>query len=118
MRTPQSKPTEPTGTENPTASGADLPVAVGTAAMQAWMDIGSEAVQFVLDRMQQDIKAQQALLACKSLAEIQKVQAEFFHSAQAQYTAKTSKMLEMMGKAATGGLAAPGKARKYNDVPL
>ena len=113
MQATQSRSTEPTGAANPMASGVDFPIALGRTALQAWMDIGSEAVRFVSDRMQQDLKAQQALLACTSLDEVREVQVEFFRSAQVQYAAEARRMLDMMEKAATGGLA-----RKYDDVPL
>ncbi|MBL4930189.1 phasin family protein [Fuscibacter oryzae] len=95
-----------------------LPMAVGSAAVQAWMDMGTEAVRFVCDRLQQDIKTQQAMLACTSLEEIRKVQVEFFTAAQDQYAAEAGKMLNLMGKAAAGGLTALPKARRYDDVPL
>jgi hypothetical protein len=94
------------------------PMAVGTAAMQAWMDVGAEAVRFVWDRLQQDIKTQQAMLGCTSLDQMQKVQAEFFRSAQDQYAAEGRRMMEMVGKAATAGWAGSGLARRYDDVPL
>lgn len=94
------------------------PVALGSAAAQAWMDMGTEAVRFVWDRMQQDIKTQQAMLACTSLEEMQRVQAEFFTSAQEQYAAEVGKMLERLGKVIASGLATPGSARRYDDVPL
>jgi hypothetical protein len=97
--------------------GLDLPSAVGAVAIQAWSDLGAEAVRFVWDRLQQDLKTQQALLACTSLAEMQTIQAEFFRSAQEQYSAEAGKVLEMIGKSATAGLPATTK-RSYNDVPL
>lgn len=94
------------------------PMALGAAAVQAWTDVGTEAVRFVWDRLQQDMRTQQALLACTSLDEMQKVQADFFAAAQEQYTAEASKMLDLMGKAATAGLAPDALARRYDDVPL
>lgn len=117
---PASKPkTEgPTGKEESVVSGLGSPMAVGSVAVQAWMDMGSEAVRFLWDRLQQDMKTQQAMLACTSLEEIRKVQADFFKSAQDQYADEARKMLDMIGKATTAGFAAPGKARRYNDVPL
>lgn len=96
----------------------DLPMPVGTVAVQAWMDMGTEAVRFVWNRLQQDLKTQQAMLACTSLDEMRKIQAEFFTSAQEQYAAEAGKMLDLMGKASAAGLAASEKARRYDDVPL
>jgi hypothetical protein len=85
--------------------------------VQACMDMGTEAVRFVWDRLQQDIKTQQAMLACTSLEEMRKIQAAFFTAAQEQYTAETARMLDLMGKASTAGASASAK-RKYDDVPL
>jgi hypothetical protein len=99
-------------------AGTGLPMAVSPAAVQAWMDLGTEAVRFVWDRMQQDLKTQQALLACTSLEEMQKIQAAFFAAAQEQYAAEAGKMLDLMGKAAAAGMAGSPAARRYDDVPL
>jgi hypothetical protein len=101
---------------DPSAAGS--PMAVGTVVMQAWMDMGTEAIRFVWDRLQQDLKTQRAVLACTSLEEVQKVQADFFKSAQEQYVAETGKMLEMIGNATTAGMAVSAQARRYDDVPL
>jgi len=86
-----------------------LPIAAGTVAVQAWADLGAETVRFIQDRLQQDIKTQQAMLNCTSLEALQKIQGEFFTAAQTQYTAEAAKMLSLMGNAASG-LSAPLKA--------
>lgn len=115
---PASKPkTEsPAGAAKTGSAGMDPPWAVGTVAIQAWADVGAEAVRFVWDRLQQDIKTQQAMMACTSLEEMRTIQADFFRSAQELYAAEAGKMLDMMGKATTVGFAA--SARRYDDVPL
>ena len=95
-----------------------LPIAVGTAAVQAWADIGAETVRFVSERLQHDIKTQQAILACTSLEEMRKIQTEFFTAAREQYAVEAVKMLDLMGTAAASGLTAATKARRYDDVPL
>lgn len=99
-------------------AGSGFPMMAGSAAAQVWMDMGTEAVRFVWERLQQDIKTQQALLACTSLEEMQKVQAAFFTAAQEQYAAEAAKMLDLMGKAAASGMAGSPTARRYDDVPL
>lgn len=106
------------GPKKAPATEADFPVVAGTVALQAWMEMGTEAVRFVWDRLQQDIKTQQAMMACTSLDELRKVQAEFFAAAQAQYAAEAGRMMTLLGKATTVGLATPAKARRYDDVPL
>jgi hypothetical protein len=108
----------PNETDHTTQSDTDSPMAVGSVVMQAWMDLGNEAIRFVWDRLQQDLETQKAVLACTSLEEVQKVQAAFFRSAQEQYAAEARKMLEMIGKATTAGMTATAAARRYNDVPL
>ena len=103
---------------SPTLASMGLPVAAGTLAVQAWADMGAEMVRFVQDRLQQDIKTQQAMLACSSLEELRQIQTEFFTAAQEQYAAEAVKMLDLMGRVAASGLTAPTKARRYDDVPL
>lgn len=107
-----------TATSHSNMAGTGLPTTVGTVAVQAWMDMGAEAVRFVWDRLQQDFKTQQALLACTSLEEMRKIQAEFFTAAQEQYAAEAGKMLDLIGQANTAGLTGSAKARSYDDVPL
>ncbi len=115
MQTNKPKTAAPTGSR---PSGLGLPMTVGTVAVQAWMDMGTEAVRFVWDRLQQDLKTQQAMLACTSLEDMRKIQAEFFTATQEQYAAEAGKMLDLMGKATAAGLTAPAQARRYDDVPL
>ena len=111
-----------TGTPAETAvsapAGQHRPVATGTVAIQAWMDMGTEVARFLWDRVQQDIKTQQALIGCTSLQEIQKIQTAYVTVAQAQYAAEAGKMLALMGTAAAAGLAASAQGRRYDDVPL
>jgi hypothetical protein len=105
-----------TGTWPEGMAGTGLPLAIGTAALRVWSDLGTEAVRFVRGRLQEDIKTQQALLDCTNLEELRTIQARHFVTAQVQYAAETRKMLELLGKATTAGLKIP--ARRYDDVPL
>jgi hypothetical protein len=114
----RQKTKAPTEKQDSGLAGLELPLAAGQVAIQAWMNIGTEAVRFVWNRLQRDMETQQALLACKSLDDMRKVQAEFFTSAQQEYAAEAGKMLDLMGKASTAALAASAKARRYDDVPL
>lgn len=95
-----------------------LPITVGTAAIQTWAEIGTEAVRFVWERLHQDLKTQQAMLACTSLNEMRKIQTEFFTAAREQYAVEAVKMLDLIGSVAASGLTAATKARRYDDVPL
>ena len=100
-----------------TAPVLDSPLSLGATALQAWMDLGTEAIRFAADRLQQDIATQEAILACTSLEEMRKIQAEFFKSTHTQYTREARKMQDMMVKAATGGLKTLPN-RRYDDIPL
>ena len=111
----KSKDSTAHGTQKLSAMG--LPFAVGTMAVQAWADMGAEAVRFVWDRMQQDIKIQQSMLACASLEELRQVQSEFFTAAREQYAAEAGKMLALMRKGVSGLTVLP-TARRYDDIPL
>lgn len=86
------------------------PAVVGAVAMQIWLEMGAEALRFVRDRWQQDIKTQQALLRCTTLDDVRAVQTEFMVALQAQYANEASTMMGIFTKAAG--------ARGYDDVPL
>lgn len=70
---------------------------LGTAWMQNLSALGGELTTFVVDRMKEDVKAQHALLHCKSLEEVQHVQAEFLQKAFDQYQEETGKLVEISG---------------------
>lgn len=84
-------------------------VAFKPLAPAAWMstgwfervtDLGSEITTFVAERIKEDVRTQHALLHCKSLAEVQHVQADFLQKAFDQYRAETGKLVEMTGNMA------------------
>lgn len=102
----------------PVAAASGLPMAVGALAVQAWADMGTEAVRFVCDRLEQDFKTQQAMLACASMDDLRKIQTAFFAAAREQYAAETVRLLDLIGKAALSGLTTATTARRYDDVPL
>jgi hypothetical protein len=108
----------PSDTTPSAAPGQHGPAATVQVAMQAWMDMGTEVARFLWDRVEQDIKTQQALVGCTSLQEMQKIQTAYVTVAQAQYAAEAGKMLALMGKAAVAGLPASAQGRRYDDVPL
>ena len=61
--------------------------------------LGSEVMQFMAERVQQDVDLQQRMLACKDVKELQKIQAEFLQTAINRYTEESGKLLEMYAKA-------------------
>lgn len=88
--------------------------------MEAWVELLNDSARFVTDRLQKDQETQQALLNCKTPADIMQVQSEFFKDAVEQYTAQTTRMCEKISEAAGTTLkeTTAGLARSYDDVPL
>lgn len=85
--------------------------AFNPAAAAAWQEVMAESVRFMTDRLQKDMETQKALLACKSPADLMKVQTQFYEDALADYSAQASRVLALMsGKSRT--------KREYDDVPL
>ncbi len=72
----------------------------GTVWFERVADLGSEITAFVADRIKEDVQTRHALLHCKSLTEVQHVQAEFFQKAFDQYRTKTAQLVEMTGNIA------------------
>lgn len=89
-------------------------------ALKAWFEMGAEALKFVSSRMDQDLQTQKAMLNCKSLEDVQKVQAAFYTKAIDDYNSGASRMMELMIAATSQGLggAIPSAKRGYDDVPL
>ncbi len=74
-------------------------VGAGTAWMEALGDIGAEVMNFVAERIKEDVKTQHKILHCKNVSELQHIQAEFLEKAVKQYQAETGKLVEMSTKA-------------------
>lgn len=118
MAAKSSKAEQPHAAAPAGIAGMGLAMSVGSLAAQAWMDFGAEAARFAWDRLQQDIKTQQAMLSCTTLEEARTIHADFVTAAQVQYAAEARKLLEMMQQATTSGLTLASRARRYDDVPL
>lgn len=67
----------------------------GSAWLETWNAMGSEVSEFIADRIQEDIKTQQAMLKCKNPAELSAVQTAFVQKAIEQYTAETGKLVSL-----------------------
>lgn len=114
------------GKSNKTSTATGAPamtaamMAVNPVATKAWLDVMSESAQFVTHRLQQDLDAQKAMLACKSPTELLQVQSEFFKTAMEQYTEEATRLYKMMSKASEDTIegARSGHSRGYDDVPL
>ena len=93
---------------------------VNPVAAKAWMDFMSESAQFVVDRLQQDLDTQKAMLECKSPDELIRIQTEFVIKAMAQYSEEATRMAKMISKATRDVIEDTkyGHSRGYDDVPL
>ena len=101
----QSKPK----TKKPEETNAAA--ALNPMAATLWQDVLQESARFMTERLQKDLETQQAMLSCKSPAELLQLQADFYQSALADYTEETTRMLKLMSKAS-------GTSREYDDIPL
>lgn len=69
------------------------PVAwLGSAWVEALGDYGTEWLQFVSDRIAEDIRTQHALLHCTSTSDIHAIQAAFLQRAADTYAARTGRL--------------------------
>jgi len=95
-------------------------MAFNPAVNQAWQVIMSESARFFADRLQQDLETQQAMLACKSPAELMQVQAAFFKTAMEQYIAFGEHLKETASTVAEETIkdVSTSQSRGYDDVPL
>jgi hypothetical protein len=85
-----------------------------------WFDTMTKSGRFVARRLEEDMKAQQALLACSTPEDVLRVQADYYRTAIAQYSAETGRIVEVY-LGAMGGPFAKSRspfAREYDDVPL
>lgn len=98
-----------------------LPMAAFTAfGATPWLESLTASGRFIARRLEEDMKAQQALLACRSPEDVLRVQADYFRTAVAQYSAETGRVVGVFLGAMGGPLARSRSAiaREYDDVPL
>ncbi|MCB1313411.1 MAG: phasin family protein [Sedimentitalea sp.] len=93
---------------------------MGEAALKVWFDMGTEALRFMSARMQKDLETQKAMLSCKSLVELQKVQADFYSKAMEDYRSEMTRLAGILSAARGEELEEilPKTKRDYDDVPL
>ncbi len=91
-----AKTEQPKGMSAPSGQNTGLdPLSwMGTAWIEAMSDLGSELASFVAERIREDVKTQHEILHCKSVAEMQAIQAAFMERAYVQYTVETGKLIE------------------------
>lgn len=72
---------------------------MNTAWIEAVSDLSAEVAGFVAERIKEDVKTQHEILHCKSVTDLQHIQAQFLQKAIDQYQAETGKLVEMSTKA-------------------
>lgn len=76
-------------------------VGMSAAWMEALGEMGSEMLNFMSERIKEDVKTQNEILQCKNAADLQHIQAQFVQKAMDQYHDETGKLIEMSTKAFT-----------------
>ncbi|WP_176695403.1 phasin family protein [Phaeobacter sp. B1627] len=76
-------------------AGIESIASFGTDWFEAMAEIGSEMLNFTAERIKQDLETQHELLSAKGIADIQRIQLQFFQKAINDYAAETAKLLEM-----------------------
>jgi hypothetical protein len=90
------------------ASAKTMP-GFGSEWFETMNELSNEMLTFVTDRVKHDIQTQQDLLQAKGIAEIQKIQTDFFKKATDDYAAEMTKLVEL-GKT--------GKAQEKHATPV
>ncbi len=92
----------------------------GAVGMSGWVEVMTESTRFAAERFRKDLATQQALLNCKSVDEILRVQSEFYRNAIEQYTSELNRLGKMMSKATAQSMdeMTKSRARSYDDVPV
>ena len=83
---------------------------IGTDWMELMTKMGHEMLEFTAARINEDVQTQHDLLEAKDITEVQEIQAQFFQKAMKDYTAESTKLMDM-GKA----MEAKEKSR---DIPV
>jgi hypothetical protein len=87
---------------------------------KAWMDMMSDSARVASDQMRTHLEAQAALMACRTPAEVMKVQVDYLNAIirmSAEETARSLRMTMGVSGDIAGGLTT-GRSRDYDDVPV
>lgn len=69
--------------------------AFNTVVAEAMGRYGQEFMGFVQDRLAEDAKTQQELMACRDLNEVAAIQSRFMERTMQQYTDETGKLVDL-----------------------
>jgi len=96
MTAKKTPDTAPKGPALPFTAIPTLPTAwFATDAVEKLGDIGGEFMEFLTERIREDIKTQHAILHCKDAGELRKIQEDFLQTAVNQYSAQAGRMMEL-----------------------
>lgn len=114
----KTPPQADTGVEAPAALATMM--SVNPVVAKAWMDLMSESMRFMSDRLHSDMETQKALLACKTPAELMEVQTAFLQGAVKDYADEAARVMDMTMKASEDIAEdlKSGHSRGYDDVPV
>ncbi|MEX0370403.1 MAG: phasin family protein [Tateyamaria sp.] len=109
-----------TPTVDPTPAVTPMFMAFNPVGTQAWLDLMSDCMRFAAERLQEDLNTQRDLMACRTPADVAKVQTEWCTTAARQYSDQFARMFQKTNDAAqqTAKDAASGFSRNYDDIPL
>jgi hypothetical protein len=68
---------------------------MGTAALEAYGTTLNEMTDFVTRRLQRDLSTQQALMSCRTFADVQEVQSKAMRDAMDDYRAEGERLAEI-----------------------
>lgn len=103
-KTGESDMSEPTQKNDETTQATDAHQAdtglsnllrLSVVGMDAVAAMNVELIEFMGERIREDFKTQHDILQCKSLEELQHVQAQFFQTAMDQYHDEAGKLVEL-----------------------
>ena len=95
-------------------------IAVSPVTTKAWLALTNECTRFAMDRLQHDLEAQRAMLACKTPADFMQQQFGYYQEVTQQYAKQTTRLFQMFADTAQQASteATSGHSRKYDDIPL
>lgn len=76
--------------------------------------LGNEVVQFMAQRINEDMRTQNALMQCRDLTEMQRIHTEFLQRAVEQYTAESGKLMQLGAGVMTSAM--PKRAKDAGPV--
>ncbi len=91
---------------------------MGGDAMQNWLEMVNEGVQFVVTRVQQDLEFQQSLLSCRNLEDLQRIQGDFYRKTMEHYSTESSRIMDRLSNSKSGPAAMGATKRRFDDVPI